>query len=746
MNLPATMSGGPVWMPQAEGSRTDAMGQSLRHIVAAVWRNLWLALAIIAVCLGIAFVMTMLERPSYSGVASVQINDQTDEVLGEDLEGERDAGSDWDIDRFLNTQLDILRSRTLSERVANSLNLYDDARFFDAMGIENPPGHPESEVRRDLVINMLIGSMDVDLPRESRIARIGFTSYDPEISARVANSFAEEFIQANLQRRYDSSSYARNFVAEQLEEARLDLENSERDLNEYARQAGLLRSRNPASSDRLSTDADSVTAASLVQLNEAAIASRAQRADRRARWTSVSQAPLLTSQEELNNPTVQSLMTRRSDAEAQLQTARDRYLPDHPSIERLESELSAINAQLTAAARNVRNSIQADYQAAVSANQDLERQVLALRGETLEEQDLSVRYNTLARQADTARSIYDGLLQRYRELNASAGIAASNIAIIDHAEVPAGPSSPNMRRALALALLLGIGLAGVAVFLRDQFDDVIHVPEDVEEKLEMPLLGVIPSSPRRRPLADLGDPHSVVSEAYASLRGSLLYSTPQGLPKLLGVTSALDGEGKSTTSFAIAVGLARLGMRVLLIDADLRRPSIHHMVGRDNDRGLTDLLSYRKSYDEALLDMPDLGFDILTAGPLPATPSELLASPRMAQLLEACAQGYDVTVIDGPPILGLADAPMLAAIVDGTVFVVEPERARSGQLKAALKRLRSVRPVLLGAVLAKFDANKNSNYYSAYSGKGYYQYQAGGKRRIEAYAAPETRERASEEA
>ena len=746
MNLPATVSGGPVWLPQGESTRTDAMGQSLRHIVAAIWRNLWLALAIIGTCLAIGFVMTMLERPSYSGVASVQINDQTDEVLGEDLEGDRDTGSDWDIDRFLNTQLDILRSRALSERVANSLDLYDDAKFFDAMGIEAPPGHPESEVRRDLVIDLLIGSMDVDLPRESRIARIGFTSYDPEVSARVANSFAEEFIQANLQRRYDSSSYARNFVAEQLEEARLDLENSERDLNEYARQAGLLRSRTSGSADRLSTDADSVTAASLVQLNEAAIASRAQRADRRARWMSVSQAPLLTSQEELSNPTVQSLMTRRSDAEAQLQTARDRYLPDHPAIERLESELAAINAQLTAAARNVRNAIRADFQAAVTANQDLERQVLALRGETLAEQDLSVRYNTLARQADTARSIYDGLLQRYRELNASAGIAASNIAIIDRADVPAGPSSPNMRRTLALSLLLGIGLAAVAVFLRDQFDDVIHVPEDVEEKLDMPLLGVIPSSPRRRPLADLGDPHSVVSEAYASLRGSLLYSTPKGLPKLLGVTSALDGEGKSTTSFAIAVGLARLGMRVLLIDADLRRPSIHRMVGRDNDRGLTDLLGYRKSYDEALLDMPDLGFDILTAGPLPDTPSELLASPRMAQLLEACAQGYDVTVIDGPPILGLADAPMLAAIVDGTVFVVEPERARSGQLKAALKRLRSVRPVLLGAVLAKFDANKNSNYYSAYSGKGYYQYQPDRSRRIEAYAEPEEDERTPERA
>jgi capsular exopolysaccharide synthesis family protein len=741
MSLPARSVTAPSWPPASEPSEKGrGVSDRLRAFLAGLRRNVWLILAIIGLALTIAIAATLLTRPSYTAAASVQINDQSEEVLGEELDGDRNAASDWDVDRFLNTQLDILRSRALSQRVADALDLYDEPGFFEAMGLDAAPGHPESELRRNVVVDLVRSGLDVDLPRSSRIARIGFTSYDPEWSARLANGFARQFIEANLQRRYDSSAYARGFVAEQLEEARIDLEASERELNEYAREAGLLRARNAGFEEGSDPQADSVTSASLQQLNEAAIASRALRAERRARWLAVEAAPELASQEELANPTVQNLLTRRAELEAELQAARDRYLPDHPAIARFESDRSAVAAQLRGAARNVRASVRADFRAAAAANEDLEQQVRALRTETLTEQDLSVRYNTLARQADTARSIYDGLLQRYRELNASAGVAASNVSIIDEAEPPASPSAPNLARALLAALLGGTALAGAAVFVRQQFDDVVHVPEDVEPMLQLSLLGVIPRSPRRRPLAELGDPRSHLSEAYASLRGSLLYGSPGGVPKLIGVTSALDGEGKSTTSFALAVVLARLGLRVLLIDADLRRPSVHRMVGRENGQGLTDVLAGRLDADEALLDLPDMGFDILAAGPPPDLPSELIASPRMAQLLEASSRRYDATIIDGPPVLGLADAPMLAAIVDGTLFVIEPERAPASRVRTALERLRAVRPNLLGGVLVKFDNSKAANSYSAYSQRDYLDYGAARPARLGRKGEPEERE------
>ena len=399
-------------------------------------------------------------------------------------------------------------------------------------------------------------------------------------------------------------------------------------------------------------------------------------------------------------------------------------MPDHPAIGRLEADLAATTGQLTRTANDVRQSIRAEFEAAARAEERLDGQVAEARGATLAEQDRSVRYNVLAREADTARSIYEGLLQRYRELNASAGITSSNIAIIDRADVPTTRSSPSLTRNLAIGLLVGFVLAGLAIFLRDQLDDVIHIPEDVEDKLGLPLLGVVPRALDGEPLTALANPKSAVTEAYNSMRGAMLYSTPRGLPRIVVVTSAQASEGKSTTSLAMASGLARIGMKPLLIDADLRRASLHRMFGIDGKKGLTDLLTSQAEPDGVIVcvEQYDAQFDLLPAGPLPPSPTELVASPRMAQLLEQFGQAYDVVIIDSPPVLGLADAPMLASIADGTVFVIEAERGRSGSLKAALRRLRSMDPKILGAVLAKFDPARSGNRHSAYAHNEYYTY------------------------
>ncbi len=710
--------------PSPITSGESAFSAGLRHILSAIRRNLWLAAAILFVTVALALVATMLDTPRYSAVSSVQINDQSDEVLGADFETQFAPPSDWDTERFLNTQLDVLRSRALAERVADALDLVNDERFYQAMEIAPERVTGTEAENRIWVISLLQGSLDVELRRSTRIALIEFTSTDPELSARIANAFAEEFIQQTLQRRFDSSSYARNFVAEQLQEARGDLEESEAALNAYARQVGLLRTRDAISPTNLEVEAGTVTSSSLLQYNTAAIRAREARIAAESRWDAVRNSALLSSQPVLSNLTVQQLMTRRAELESELQSARDRYLPNHPAIARLEADLSGTTQQLNRTANDVRQSIRAEFEAAARAEERLERQVDEARGATLAEQDQSVRYNVLAREADTARSIYDGLLQRYRELNASAGITSSNIAIIDRADVPSTQSSPSLTRNLAIGLLIGLALAGLAIFLRDQLDDVIHIPEDVEDKLDLPLLGVVPRDADGEPLEAMQNPKSAITEAYNSMRGAMLYSTPQGLPKIIVVTSAQAAEGKSTTSLAMASGFARIGMKPLLIDADLRRSSLHRTLGVDGKKGLTDLLTSQGEPDAAVVPVhqDDAQFDLLPAGPLPPSPTELVASPRMAQVLEHFAEKYDVVIIDSPPVLGLADAPMLASIADGTVFVIEAERGRSGALKAALRRLRSMDPQILGAVLAKFDPARSGNRYSAYSHNGYYEY------------------------
>ena len=702
-------------------------GFDIRFVIAAVRANLVVIIAIIAAALALALTVTLLDTKRYIASASVQINDQSKNVLGDVEDTSSQVNNSWDTERFLQTQVELFKSRALAMRVIKKLHLEGNGRFYEQMGIPAPSAETPPNTVRELTIGLVRGNMEIRLPRNSRIATVSFESTDPALSALVANAYSEEFIQASLQQRYDSSAYARDFVANQLTEAKSKLEQSERSLNAYARQAGLIRTRNagPANGPEggdAGSGASSVTTASLLQLNAAASQARANRIGAESKLSSIGRTSLLSNREAMSNPVVQQLFTQRAEIEAKLQDELTRHLEGHPSVRQLRAQLKTIDAQLNIAANNLRSSASAEYQAALSTERQLEAQVNALKSATLAEQDRSVEYNLLAREADTNRALYDGLLQRYKELNASAGISNSNIAIVDRAEAPLSHSSPNLLKNLAYALLIGLGLAAVTTFLRNQFDDTVRVPEDVEHKLELPLLGVIPRSRETDPDEALADPKSPVSEGYNSLRGSLLYSTSHGLPKSLLVTSSQPSEGKTTTSYAIAQGFARMGRKVLLVDVDLRRPSVHRRLDLDNEKGMSTLLTNQDSVEHVVKPSGLKNLDVITSGPVPPSPTELIASVRMEELIEELTAQYDVVVFDSPPILGLADAPLISALVQGVIFIIESERARRGSLKASLRRLRTMRPVILGAVLTMFDPTKLSHGYSEYYGYDYYSY------------------------
>lgn len=703
-----------------------------RYIAAVVRANLWLIAAIVSASLAVALVTTMLATKRYTAMASVQINDQSQRVLGNDVEADQVANNGWDTDRFLQTQVDVLKSRALAERVMKRLRLEGSASFYAQMEVAPPsPDMPAAAVR-ELTLGLLRGNMEVKLPRNSRIAAITFESTDAALSAQIANAFAEEFIAASLQQRYDSSAYARSFISGQLQDAKLRLEESERKLNDYARQAGLIRPRDMSTNSNgepVGSGASSVTSASLMQLNSAASDAHAKRIAAQARLQALNSKPLLADREALQNPAVQTLFTQRAEVAAKLQDELTRRLDGHPAVQQLRAQLQVIDGQLNQAAQNMRSAARADFEAALTTETRLQAQVEALKTATLAEQDRSVRYNLLARDADTNRALYDGLLQRYKELNASAGISTSNIAIIDRADLPSRPSSPNLFRNIAFALLGGLGLAALAAFLRSQFDDIVRVPEDIESKLHLPLLGVVPLARDEAIGEELGDPKSAISESYNSLRSTLLYSTSQGLPRTLLVSSSQPSEGKTTSSCELARGFARMGRRVLLVDVDLRRPTLHRQFELDNHSGLSSLLTQQEKLDQVIRGTGHEGLDVVTSGPVPPSPTELIASEQMEQLVGEMTARYDVVIFDSPPILGLADAPLMSALVDGVVFIVESGRARHGSLKASLRRLRTMRPIVLGAVLTMFDAAKSGHGYSEYSGYDYYRYSSSKKPR-----------------
>jgi capsular exopolysaccharide synthesis family protein len=459
-----------------------------------------------------------------------------------------------------------------------------------------------------------------------------------------------------------------------------------------------------------------------MQLNEAANQALARRIDAEGRWNAINHGALLSSTEVVSNPAITGLLTQKAQLEGDLQQERSRHLDNYPTVIAKQQQLAALNQQLQNAAANIRNSLKSNYDAAVRTEKELLDKVDGLKSATLSEQDRSVKFGMLSREVDTNRQVYDGLLQRFKELNASAGISISNVSIVDVAARPLKPSSPDVVKNLLIAVVVSLALAAITVFIKDQFDDSIRIPENVEDKLGIALLGVVPQV--QDLVADaMIDPKSPVAEAYNSIRSSLMYSTRDGLPKVILFTSAQPSEGKSTSSIAISRGLARLGKRTLLVDADMRRPSLHRQFDSENAVGLSSLLVSDMPLQQAVVsgDEPDLF--VITSGPVPPSPTELLSSGRFEHLLIEAARDYDVVIIDSPPVLGLADAPLMAALVDGVVFIVEADRSRHGSLKVALRRLRSMRPVLLGAVLTKFDPLKGGNRYSAYYGYEYYQYE-----------------------
>lgn len=694
----------------------DAFGQSaaeggdeakfdLRTMWAVLYRNRALFLAAIALSLAAGLAVTMLTTPIYRAAATIQIEQQSARVLQQqDVDAEEPM---QDVDRFLQTQLDILRSRTLAEKVAQSLGLYRDNRFLVAMGERiDGDGPAGAQAQRQRVVGLLQANMDVSLPRSSRVANILFNSPDPALAARVANSFADNFIISNLQRKYDASSYARSFLQQQLAETKRRLEEAERSSIAYARQARLIDASSGSASDSAgSMGPRSLVTSSLVQTNTSLSAAVAARIAAQQRWAQAQATPVMSLPEVQTNTAIQALVQQRAVAQANYQEQRSRRKDDFPAMRQAAAQISELDRQIATLAGLARNSIRDQYLIASRQEQAVRSDLSRLQGETFAEQDRSVRLNILRREVDTSRTLYDGLLQRYKEVSAAAGITANNIAVVDRAEVPGVPVLPRPILNIAIAVLVGIAISIIMIFARETFDDAIRSSEDIDRKLRVPFLGSVPMlGPNDTPQAALADARSAFAEAYYAARSSLEFSTSTGLPRTLLLTSSLQGEGKSTTSMALAQSFARVGKRVLLIDSDLRKPSIHRLLNLSNQVGFSNVLTRQATIDEVIQHSDTPNLDVVPSGPLPPNPAELLATASIKALLDELVKRYDIVLLDGPPVMGLADSPLLSALVEGVVFVVEASRAHRGNAKIALRRLRASRGIIVGAVLTKFDS------------------------------------------
>ena len=410
--------------------------------------------------------------------------------------------------------------------------------------------------------------------------------------------------------------------------------------------------------------------------------------------------------------------------EARLADERSRHLEDYPTVKVLKAQIFELNQRIETIGSGIKRSIYLEYKSAREKETGLETQVAKLREESMGEQERGVGYAVLKRVAETDRSLYETLLDRYNQLNATAGSTSNNATLVDRADVPREPSSPKLMLNILLSLVLGMVAAALFVFLREYFDDTIRSPADVEAKLGLPLLGLIPVAVDEDVATAMESPKSSLSEAYHTLVANLRFSTPNGFPRSLVVTSTNEGEGKTTSAHSIAVDLSRLGKSVLLIDADLRRPTLHRRLKEKNEHGLTELLVGEANFDAVVQKSEHKNLCYMTALPIPPEPSLLLGSDHVSKVIAEAVSRFDVVVLDAAPMLGLSDTASIASCVDGVLFVIDASRFHRGAVKSALRRLAMVKATVLGALVTKFDphsANADDSYY----GYNYYSYGVG---------------------
>ncbi|NVD44394.1 polysaccharide biosynthesis tyrosine autokinase [Altererythrobacter sp. HHU K3-1] len=703
----------------------EARPNLLKYYVRVARRRKWLIAGITAAFVLLGLLISFLMTPQYTATATIEISRETDQVTTfQSVERDVSIGDQ----EFYQTQYGLLRSATLAERIATQLGLVDDPAFFEMFGALNEE-NPAFELNGDRFVAegrgerirkagaILLENVAVQPARLSRLVDIAFSSPDPVMSERIANSWATNFIETNLERKVQATAYGREVLQRQLAEYKDRLDESQRQLVNYASQQGIINLPASSSGEGGGVQERSIVVDNLAALNAALSEATADRirAETRFRQSSVGGS----SPEALANDAINSLRQRRAELAAQYENMMVRFEPGYPAAQALQEQISELDRAITVEERRITSSLESGYRQARARENALQSRVNALKDEFLDLRRRSISYNVYQQEVETNQALYDSLLQRFKEIGVAGGVGVNNISVVDAAKVPQEPSSPRLLLNLLLAIVSGLVVGVLAALGLEQLDEAIGDPNELKQQLGLPLLGTVPKvTGTDSPRDALLDRKSDLFDAYLSIQTNLGFTTEHGIPKSFSVTSTRPAEGKSTTSFALATSLARSGRKVILVDGDMRSPSVHHLGEVDHDRGLSNYLAGEDDINSLTFSMPDLGLTGMSAGPIPPNAAQLLTSNRLSNLINRLLRDYDHVVIDSPPVMGLADAPLIASNVEGVIYAIESHGIRSSQVKAALARLRSANARIFGGVLTKFEPQKSSYGYEYGYGYG----------------------------
>ena len=532
---PTLAEAGPTTQAATSGGGGGGTGTPvLWQYLAILLRRKWVIIAITALAMLLGLVLTLMMTPQYTASSRIEINRNQQRVTN--VEGLEQADRTFDTE-FYETQYELLRARSVAERVVRDLRLGNRPEFFAAHGIEpgdaewlsdaegGTPSREDLATRREAATGLLLGHVAISPIERSALVDISYTSAAPVISAEVANSWANQFMADSMDRRFESTDDAREFLEGRLAELRQRIEESQSQLVTYANE---LRIGVP---ERVEQDGRTVSSPTLIAQNlQAANEALATATEARVQLEARADASRGTNADMVNNTTISSLRQRRADLQSEYARLMVQFEPGYPPAQAVQRQIDNTHKARAQEERRVRQGAPSDSQAAVQREETLRARVSALTQQLTNQERDQIQYSIYQNEVDTNRELYDGLLQRYRELGV-AGVAANNISLVDLAQVPGAPSSPDLFINLLLALVGGMMVSGIVVFGLEQFDEGLKSPNDIKNVTGLPLLGAIPAMDEDEdPVELVGDPKTEISEAYLTVRSNLAFSTPEGVP------------------------------------------------------------------------------------------------------------------------------------------------------------------------------------------------------------------------